>query len=237
MKPLTPDLAGAGVTRRELNFILAVDCSGSMTGEKMASLNYAMRSTLPAMREAARDNPETRVLIRVVSFSTGAAWQTTAAVPVEDYAWTDLEAGGETATGAALREVAAMLTPEVLAARQLPPIIVLISDGQPTDDFEAGLDALRHAPFGAKSVRIAIAIGGDADLDTLKTFVGNDAFAPLQANTAEELVNRIKWATTTPVKAVSRPSVGQSAADTLVMQSAHPHAAATLQGEDNSMVW
>ena len=85
MKPQTPDLAAAGVSRRELNFILAVDCSGSMKGEKMASLNYAMRSTLPAMREAARDNPETRVLIRVVSFATETAWQTPAAplVPVQ----------------------------------------------------------------------------------------------------------------------------------------------------------
>ena len=208
-----------------------------MKGEKIASLNYAMRLTLPAMREAARDNPETRVLMRVIRFSTRAEWQTDSAVPVDVYEWHDLEAGGETAIGAALHEVATFLTPDCLRARQLPPIIVLISDGQPTDDFEAGFNALVQAPYGRGAVRIAVAIGGDADLGMLQLFVGNDSLAPLQANTAEELVNRIKWATTTPVKAVSTPTVGRSATAKLALSASHPDAASKSSVANNSLLW
>ena len=47
--------------------------------------------------------------------------------------------------------------------RALPPVLVLISDGQPTDDFEGGLRVLMAEPWGMKAVRLAVAIGGELD--------------------------------------------------------------------------
>jgi hypothetical protein len=38
---------------------------------------------------------------------------------------------------------------------------VLISDGHPTDDFEAGLKSMMEVPWAKRAVRIAIAIGND----------------------------------------------------------------------------
>ncbi len=40
-------MPGGGVARRPLHFIVMADCSGSMKGEKMQALNYALRSMLP----------------------------------------------------------------------------------------------------------------------------------------------------------------------------------------------
>ncbi len=48
--------------------------------------------------------------------------------------------------------------------RALPPVLVLISDGQPTDDFDTGLSTLMRQPWAQKAVRLAIAMGHDADL-------------------------------------------------------------------------
>jgi uncharacterized protein YegL len=201
--PAMPEVTFA---RRQLHLIVVVDCSGSMTGDKMASLNYAMRSLVPALRDVAEDNPETDLRLRVLAFSTGTRWHEPGPTPIDAFVWHDLVAGGETDMGAALREVGGVLTPEEMSGRQLPPVVVLISDGFPSDDFEAGLAALMAAPYGGKSVRVAVAIGQDADPDVLDAFIGNPEFRPLRANNAQDLVARIRWATTAVVKAVSSPT-------------------------------
>ena len=191
--------------KRELNFFFVVDCSGSMTGEKMASLNYAVRSAIPAMRQAASDNPDSDVLVRVIAFADKASWAVEDAVPVAKFNWKDLSAKGETAMGAGLQLLAKALSPKQLTGRQIQPVIILISDGLPTDDVDAGLAALNDVEYGKQAVRIAIAIGSDADMPTLQSFMGPTGVKPLQANNAETLVNRIKWAASVPLRAASQP--------------------------------
>ncbi len=198
-------LSALGIARRQLHFILIADCSGSMSGDKIASLNHAMAAALPAMREAAADNAETQVMVRVLRFGDGADWHIGTPVPVDALQWSDLTADGETHLGTALLLAASVLNPENMPGRQLPPVIVLVSDGQPTDDFAGGLAALLASPYGKKSVRIAVAIGSDADLDVLDAFIAHPEFKVLQAHNAQELTNRIRWATTAPVKTVSSP--------------------------------
>lgn len=90
--------------------------------------------------------------------------------------------------------------------RALPPVLVLISDGQPTDDFNGGLQALMAEPWGTKAVRLAIAIGADADIDVLQRFIGHAEIQPLQANNAQDLVNYIRWASTAVLQAASAPA-------------------------------
>jgi len=81
-----------------------------------------------------------------------------------------------------------------------------VSDGQPTDDFNDGLNTLMSKPWGRKSVRIGIGIGQDADLEVLQKFIGNPEIRPLQANNAEDLVKYIRWASTVVLQAASAPA-------------------------------
>ncbi len=108
--------------------------------------------------------------------------------------------------GTALNMVADELRIPPMAERALPPVLVLVSDGQPTDDFEAGLKALMALPWGKKAVRLGIAIGKDADLDVLKKFIGNVEIPPLLAQSPEALVRYIKWASTAVLKSASAPA-------------------------------
>lgn len=193
------------IARRQLQVMFALDCSGSMQGDRMASLNYAMRTALPELTDVAGENPEIDVRVRVLRFADEAEWQSDSA-SAADYVWSDLAAGGETNMGAALRLLGKTLTPEEMKGRQLPPVIVLASDGLPTDDFDDALGEFFAAPFAESAVRVAIAIGTDADLDPLDRFLRHPTARPLRASNATELVNRIKWATTAPVKAVSSPT-------------------------------
>jgi uncharacterized protein YegL len=197
---------GGELATRPLHFIWILDCSGSMAvNGKIQALNNAIREAIPPMREVADANPNARVLIRALKFSNGAQWHIEDPVPVEDFKWDDLRAGGVTDMGKALSMLAEQLKIPPMTERALPPVLVLISDGQPTDDFQSGLAMLMRQPWGVKAVRIAIAIGEDADLNTLETFIGNRELKPLQANNAEALVQYIRWVSTLVLKAVSSP--------------------------------
>jgi len=166
------------LSNRPLHFIYLCDCSGSMAAQgKMQALNQAIRQSLPGMAEVARQNPEARVLVRAVSFADRAAWHLAEPTPVEQLEWRDLQAGGITAMGEALQLVATALQSPPMEERALPPVLVLISDGQPTDDFDRGLATLMRQPWAQKAVRLAIAMGHDADLEVLQQFIGPETAA------------------------------------------------------------
>jgi len=182
------------VSRRQLNIIFAVDCSGSMAGEKINSLNMAMRIAEKDLRKAAISNVSVDMVVRVLRFSTGAEWHIKGPVPVAEFQWVDLVVDrGDTDMGRALEMVAEILPTLSATARQLPPLIVLISDGYPSDDFEKGRKALMDTQAGKKSVREAIAIGSDVDRETLQQFIDDPRFQPLQAHNAAQIVEHIRW--------------------------------------------
>jgi uncharacterized protein YegL len=199
------------LARRPLHFIFVCDCSGSMQAQgKMESLNQAIRQALPAMADVAHANPEASVLVRVVSFASQARWHIGEPTPAAEVVgrWQDLavEVQGLTAMGAALRLVAEALRSPPMEPRALPPVLVLISDGAPTDDYSEGLRVLLQEPWARKAVRLAIAIGHDADHDELQRFIGADqAQRPLLANDARTLARYMRWASTAVIDAVSRP--------------------------------
>ena len=209
-----PGFPNVRLSNRPLHFFYLCDCSGSMAAQgKMQSLNQAIRQSLPGMARVARENPEARVLVRAVAFSDQARWHIAEPTPVEELQWRDLEPLGVTAMGAALQLVAEQLHTPPMEERALPPVLVLISDGQPTDDFEAGLARLMREPWAQKAVRLAIALGHDADLEVLQQFIGpapanqheRSPRRPLQASNATSLAQYIQWASTAVVGAASMP--------------------------------
>ncbi|TVQ94616.1 MAG: VWA domain-containing protein [Chromatiaceae bacterium] len=202
-----PKRPGSELASRPLHFIWIADCSGSMSVDgKIQSLNTAIREALPHMRAVADENPNAEVLVRAVAFASSAHWHVSQPLRVADFQWTDLQTEGLTAMGEALNLVAQQLRMPPMTDRALPPVLVLISDGQPTDDFAAGLDALMREPWGKKAVRVAIAIGEDADHEPLQRFIGHPELQPLQANNPEALVRHIKWVSTAVLKSASSPA-------------------------------
>jgi uncharacterized protein YegL len=177
-----------------------------MEGEKIRQLNFAIGEALPAMRDVASENPNAQVLVRAVTFSSGAQWHVSMPTPVADFQWSDVRAGGVTDMGRALTLVADQLRVPPMSERALPPVLVLVSDGQATDDFGRGLQALLAQRWGAKAVRLAIAIGRDADLDMLSRFIGSSEIRPLVASNSPTLVSYIRWASTAVLQAASAPA-------------------------------
>jgi uncharacterized protein YegL len=197
---------GGAIATRPLHFLWLADCSGSMSEDgKIQALNHAIREAVPHMRRVADENPNATVLVRAIAFASGARWHVARPTPVEEFRWEDLRAGGVTDLGQALRLAAAELRDLAATGRVLPPVLVLLSDGQPTDDFAGGLAALLAEPLGRKAVRIAIAIGENADAERLQEFIAAPDRRPLLASNPETLVSYIRWASTAVLQAVSSP--------------------------------
>lgn len=199
---------GGELAKRPLQFFWLCDCSGSMLGQKIQSLNFAIKEAIPAMQQVSENNPNVSVEVRAITFSSGAQWHVENPTDIEHFVWSDLSAGGVTDLGEAIDLLCSALDISNMPVRGLPPVVVLVSDGQPTDNYKQPLDRLVRMPWGAKSVRISIAIGDDADLAVLQEFMGGDARErkPLVAKNAQDLVTFIKWASTVPLNAVSRPA-------------------------------
>ena len=194
---------GGELASRPLHFFWVVDCSGSMMGDKIATANFAIKDAIPGMKSAAEENPNAQLLIRTLRFETGVQWITPDPVPVEDFEWDPLEIGGLTSMGMAFDMLADQLEMPPMSEKALPPVIVLLSDGNPTDDYKAGLNRLLSLPWGKKAVKIAISIGQDVDDNILEEFTGNRELV-LKANNADQLSKMIKWASTV-AKQVSSP--------------------------------
>src|SRR5262249_50332585 len=102
-----PVRPGGPLAARPLHFIWIADCSGSMGYEgKIQALNNAIREVIPHMRRVAEENPNASVLVRVLRFSTGAAWHLGTPTPVSQFQWNDLVSDGVTDLGQALHLLA-----------------------------------------------------------------------------------------------------------------------------------
>jgi len=142
--------------------------------------------------------------------------------------------GGNTEMGTALTLLSEQLRTPPMPQRALPPVLVLISDGQPTDNYDSGLTALMNQPWGRKAVRIAIAIGQDVDLDLLRRFIDNPQIPPLQANNPEDLVRYIKWVSTDVLQTASSPATRTTGTTQIIITPPPPVIAGPASAMD---VW
>jgi uncharacterized protein YegL len=230
-------LPGGAISKRPLRFFWVLDVSTSMIGSKIGELNHAVKETLPAMKTVADDNPNAAVEVMVLTFATSTTWVTPAPVPLADFSWTDLGASGATSMGAAMKEMAIQLGTTNMPDRALPPVVVLVTDGAPTDDFGSGLRAFQQEAWAKHSIRLGIAIGADADLGTIRQFIDHAEIEPLVANNAEDLVKYIRWVSTQVLKAASAPASTPQGAATQSTQSAQSAVPAQPSQSAAPTVW
>ena len=211
MSDPAPRRPGGRMASRPLHFFWLADGSGSMRVEgKIQALNHAIREAIPHMRSAAQENPHATVFVNAIRFADDARWMDEKLTPVSEFRWHDIEANGATAMGEALTMVGEVLQPPLVTDRALPPVIALVTDGLPTDDFQAGLDHLLSKPWGRQALRVVVAIGEDSASneaqEIFRAFMANDALRPFHANNPEALAEQIRWVSTAVLKSVSSPA-------------------------------
>ena len=164
------------VPRRTMVLFFVVDCSGSMKGAKMGTVNEAIREVIPDLKDISEDNADAQIKIATLQFSSGAKWNVDEPMPAESFRWKDLDAEGITDLGEACRMLNDKLSRKAFMSDttgSFAPAIFLLSDGGPTDDYKRGLEKLKANNWFKKAIKVAVAIGEDANTDVLAEFTGN----------------------------------------------------------------
>lgn len=180
---------------RPLPVILLADVSGSMEADdKISVLNRAVREMIRSFVE--EDDRAVEIQVAVITFGGERAQIHQELRPAADLEWRDMDAQGRTPMGAAFALAEQMLEdPQQVPGRAYAPTLVLISDGIPTDDWEGPLHSLRDSDRAQKATRFAMAIGGDADVEMLRNFLGTSQNRVFQAHEAREIKKFLQWVT------------------------------------------
>lgn len=197
-----------------LPVVVLADVSGSMGVDgKIQALNLAVREMIDAFKD--EDDLRAEIHVSVITFGGAAHVH----LPLDRAAaalWTDLGANGGTPMGAAFELARALVEDRnKVPSRAYRPTLVLVSDGQPTDEWRQQLDALLKSERGGKAFRMALAIGADADHAVLQEFLADAEARVYRADEARQ-IRKFFQVVTMSVSARSRsatPNVAAPAAD------------------------
>lgn len=185
----------APAARRVMNIFLLIDTSSSMSGEKIAAVNDAIRNVIPIVDDISQNNPDAEIHMAALKFDSTVKWITPNPLPASQMTWSDQTACGFTAMGEACRELNNKLSHKhgfmKSSSGSFAPVVIMLSDGAPTDDFHGAMTLLENNKWFTHATRIAIAIGSDADTALLAKFTGNPELV-LRVNNVDALKTLIK---------------------------------------------
>ena len=172
----------SSTSQKYMPVVLLLDVSGSMEGDKINNL-YAATCE---MIESFADFGKTEVPFKVAIITFGG-----------DYAnchtrYTDAKdlqnlptfnAYGMTPLGNALKMAKAMIEDR--------PVVILVSDGQPNDEYEEPMRAFLNEGRTAKCQRMSMGIGSDADYQMLERFASESSLC-FRAEDAADIKSKMK---------------------------------------------
>ena len=203
-------------SRRTMTLFFVVDTSGSMSGQKMGTVNSAIEEVIPEIAKISAENADAAVKIAVLQFSSGVKWLTPQPMDAADFKWNYLDADGLTDFGEMCKALNEKLSRKEFmnnVAGSYAPAVFLLSDGEPTDSYERELEKLRQNNWFKAGIKIAVAIGDDANKDILTEFTGNRE-AVVTVHTPEALTKMIRFVSVTSSQIGSKSSgVGTGGVD------------------------
>ncbi len=183
------------IARKNLVLFYLIDTSGSMQGTKIGTVNTVMEETIPEIRNVGGSDAEVKVA--VLTFNTDVDWVYDRPISVEEFEWKRLSADGWTDMGMAFEMLNEKMSRNGFLqspSLSFAPVIFLISDGYPNPGFESSLEKLKQNKWFKYSIKIAFAVGTDADKDLLTDFTGNPE-AVVTVNNGKALARLIKLLT------------------------------------------
>ncbi len=205
------------MTRRMCPVIFILDTSGSMGGADIGAVNAAIEGVLPELCSMNDENADAEIKVAIMRFSMGADWVTgEELVSPQDVAWNGMDAMGPTEMGTAFRELNKKLSTQTgfmkRASGSVAPVLFLLSDGAPTDDYRSALAKLKENNWYKVAVRVAVGYGDDVDDDVLAEFTGNKETV-LHTKNPEDLRKMIHFVSITSSMVASRKVAGNTDAN------------------------
>lgn len=175
---------------RRLPVYLLLDTSGSMTGEPIEAVKNGVQILVSTLRQ----DPyalETAYL-SIITFNSSAK-QIVPLTELPSFQMPEIKAVGTTALGEALSLLAKTVEQEVTKTTMeqkgdWKPLVFLMTDGAPTDDWMKGLTEFKNQKFG---IVVACAAGQSAKVDVLKQVT--DTVVQLDTADSSTIKSFFKW--------------------------------------------
>jgi len=178
--------------QRAFPLFLVIDTSASMSGEPIQRLTSSISRLLDDLLQTPSAN--VAVLISIIAFGSEAR-EIVPLSPLNPETLTfSLEPSGATSLGSALHLLASRLAdPSQMPRQHLRPMILVFTDGQPTDDWQAGLAALNHTKLGRAARRVCVALGDMHDLGVLQAIAGDSVISVPDISNIRGLSSFFSW--------------------------------------------
>ncbi len=173
-QPVIPDVALVDNTEQRTPLVLVLDCSGSMGGMPIGQLNEGLKILEEELKGDVIASKRVRLL--VVQFGGMDAVESIGDwVDAMEFSAPVLTAMGTTPTGQAVDFALAKIEEQKAGFKQAGiaytrPWLFLMSDGQPTDNWQDAAARCRQAELANKVAVFPIAVGGSAHSDALAQF-------------------------------------------------------------------
>ncbi len=157
---------------RRLPVYLLLDCSGSMAGEPIEAVKQGIKTLISELK----GDPQAleTAFLSIITFDSSAR-QITPLTELMVFKEPQIQAGGATALGGALKVLADCISNEVRKTTDTQkgdwkPLVFLMTDGAPTDNLDEGIEAIKKVSVGNI---IACGAGANANSNTLKKITNN----------------------------------------------------------------
>jgi uncharacterized protein YegL len=180
------------MNHRRLPVYILADCSGSMNGDPIVSVKEGIKS----LHSELMNEPSAveSAYLSVITFDSTAR-QLVPLTELAAFKAPELTASGTTALGAALKILIDCLNTEVKKTTSeekgdWKPLVYLLTDGAPTDDWKKYADELKAKRPGNI---IAVACGSAADSSLLKSLTDN--VLEMKSASPNDFAKFFKWVT------------------------------------------
>ncbi len=177
---------------KSIPVVLLLDTSTSMSGEPIQKLNQAVEAMIKEFKKA--ETMETFIKLSIITFGNNGVELHTPLTEVSNIEFQPLVIGGWTPMGTALKMAKAMIEDKsIFKGRDYRPTIILLSDGEPTDDWKGSLDNFINSGRSGKCDRMAVLIGGDTTAkDVLNKFISGCENPLFYAEDASKIIDAFK---------------------------------------------
>jgi uncharacterized protein YegL len=156
-------------------------------------LNQAVKEMITAF--AREEQLDREILVSIITFGAAVSVHLSP-TKASGVSWTPLTASGETPLGEAIATAKRLIEDkETTPTRAYRPVVVVVSDGKPTDGWEASLESFVGAGRSSKCDRMALSIGAGADEAMLRKFLAGTANPLFHAVDATQILDAFQRVT------------------------------------------
>lgn len=153
--------------------VVLVDCSGSLDGTVIGSVNSLMEEVLADLE---RVSGECRIV--VITYGDKVTWSSGSPKKLENFGgWKRLHAEGFSNLGEALKQLADKLKKKDWYPKgtiDTKEVFVLFSDGMATDRYETGMELIKKSDVFQRAARLAVNFSELSDIKVLEDFAGKN---------------------------------------------------------------